>query len=210
VIVPTYELDEGQVRNSAVILDRAGHLAGRYVKVHTVPREKESYGVVAGQEYPTFDLDFARVGIMICYDAYFPEVARILALAGAEVIFFPSLQRSYGEGNIEVQVRARALDNAVHIVRSGYGVAVDRAWLPGDIAGLSCIVNDEGRIVANCGKHEGFVTARVDLDRPRRGRRSYGDDVGEMRRFLIEDRRPDTYGALLKAPAQDGRIPPRR
>ncbi|MFQ6096561.1 MAG: carbon-nitrogen hydrolase family protein, partial [Armatimonadota bacterium] len=205
VVLPTYELHGDRVRNSAVILDRTGAEVGRYAKVHVTEKEKQDYGVVPGGEYPTFDLDFGRAGVMICYDGHFPEVAGILALAGADIIFFPSLQRGYGEQNIEVQVRARALDNAVHVVRSSYGVPAGQPWTPGKVAGLSCIVNDGGRIIANCGRHEGYAIADVDLDRPRIAERSHGGQVGEARRFLVQDRRPDTYGALTLNAPEGGR-----
>lgn len=107
--------------NTGLIIDRKGVITGRYDKMHLTRKEKEENGITSGDSYPVFDLDFGRAGIMICYDIYFPETARILTLNGAEIIFFPSLQRHVTEDLCQLQVRARAFDYSVYIIRSSYG-----------------------------------------------------------------------------------------
>ena len=73
-----YERDGDFIFNTAFLVDRAGELAGTYRKIHLYwPEERE--GVSPGNELPVFDLDLGRVGIMICYDSWFPETAKLLA-----------------------------------------------------------------------------------------------------------------------------------
>lgn len=106
-----YERDGDFLFNTAFLLDRAGELMGTYRKVHLYwPEERD--GISPGDAFPVFETDLGRVGIMICYDSWFPEVARILGLNGAEVILFPNA--GYGEE----QVLARPGDNAVYLVVS--------------------------------------------------------------------------------------------
>jgi len=198
VIYPNLERRGGQYVNSAWIYDRTGKRIGKYDKVHTTAQERREYGIRPGDHYPVFELDRARIGIMTCYDGHFPEVARILTLKGAEILCYPALERSHSEMWSQIQVRARALDNAVIVARSSYGVPRDRAWKPGMMIGGSCIVDPEGTIIAHAGHHMGWVTARVDLAYPRLKHRSYGDQPGVARDFLFADRRPETYGALCE------------
>ena len=73
-------------RNGALLIGRDGAVIGCYDKVHATRTEREGPGSVGGDTYPVFDLDLGRVGMMICYDGFFPEVARQLSIRGAEVI----------------------------------------------------------------------------------------------------------------------------
>jgi predicted amidohydrolase len=201
VVLPVLELNEGALRNTAWIIGRDGRPVGRYDKTHLTASEREELGVLAGDAYPVFELDFGRVGIMICYDGHFPEVSRILALQGAEIILFPSLQRHQTVDSLQVQIRARALDNCVVLARASYGHPADVAWTPGMMVGKSCIVDDVGVIVADAGTRTGVLTHAVDLDRPRTRERSFGGEVGDARAFLRADRRPGTYAQLLESGA---------
>jgi predicted amidohydrolase len=138
-----YERDGDFIFNTAFLVDRAGELAGTYRKVHLYwPEERE--GVSPGDDLPVFDLDFGRVGVMICYDSWFPETAKLLAQKGAEIILFPNA--GYGEE----QVMARSGDNAVYVVASTLNS-------PAYIADPSC------RVLARTSTL-GLVTATVDLN----------------------------------------------
>lgn len=197
VALPLLTSRDAALYNRVEIIDRRGSAVGGYDKTHLTAVERDDYGVVAGDAYPVFDLDFGRVGIMTCYDGHFPEVARILALAGAEVILFPSLQRRLSPADVELQVRARAVDNGLHIVRSSYGHGADVAWMAGMAPGKSCIVDFEGTILADAGPRVGWCSHTIDLARPRPKERSFGGQIGDARRFMREDRRPATYGSLI-------------
>ena len=97
------------VFNTAVLFDRSGHLVGQYEKTHLTFGELRQ-GISCGSDYPLFDLDFGRVAIHICYDEWFPEVARLYAHRGAEILFLPSA------GGKPITWRTRALDNRVYLV----------------------------------------------------------------------------------------------
>jgi len=77
------------VYNACVLLDREGSLTGKYRKTHPYWPE-ERLGVTSGSELPVFATEFGAVGIMICYDSWWPETARLLALKGAELLLFPN------------------------------------------------------------------------------------------------------------------------
>jgi len=112
VVAGLYERERGAIYNTAVLMDRQGRLAGRYRKVFLPRLEMEQ--LTPGNEFPVFRTDFGTVGIMICYDVFFPEPARQLALRGAEIILLPIW------GGDETLAKARAIENQVFLVTSGY------------------------------------------------------------------------------------------
>jgi N-carbamoylputrescine amidase len=197
VILPVLERRASALYNTALIADRSGCLVGRYDKTHLTANERAKYGITPGDTYPVFELDFGNVGIMTCYDGHFPEVSRILALQGAEIIFFPSLQRHLTASLLEAQLRTRAVDNCVYLVRSSYGYADDEAWVPGMMVGKSCIVDFEGTILADAGPRSGVCAQVIDLDRPRTKERSFDGEIGDAAAFMRQDRRPQTYRRLM-------------
>lgn len=138
-----YERDGDFLFNTAFLLDRAGELVGTYRKVHLYwPEERE--GISPGDAFPVFQTDFGKVGVMTCYDSWFPEMARLLSLNGAEVVLFPSA--GYGE----TQVLARPGDNAVYLVASAMNSP-------------SLIATPDNRVLART-MVNGVVTATVDLN----------------------------------------------
>lgn len=119
VIVGCFEVfdEEGNYGNSTLIFDREGEIVGRFYKIYQAvgetPRgwpplaDDPEWMMVAGEELPTFDLDFGRIGILTCYDGYFPELFRTLSLKGAEIIIWPNARGGALEDYI-------ALSNAHH------------------------------------------------------------------------------------------------
>ncbi len=101
------------IYNTAVLIDRAGNVAGKYRKVY-LPREEVEGGLTPGSDYPVFRTDFGTVGMMICYDVFYADPARALALKGAEMILMPIW------GGDETLAKARAIENRVFLVASGY------------------------------------------------------------------------------------------
>ena len=108
-----YERDGAAFHNTAVLLGRDGKLVGKFRKV-CLPDEEAAGGLCPGNDYPVFQTDFGCVGVMICWDLSYPEVARRLAAAGAEVILMPIW------GGKETLARARAIENQIYLVASGY------------------------------------------------------------------------------------------
>ena len=113
VVAGIYEREGTTVYNTSVLIDRDGKLAGKYRTV-CLPREEIDGGITPGTDYPVFDTDFGRVGMMICWDVSYPEVARELSARGAEMIFMPIW------GGNETLAKARAIENQVYLVASGY------------------------------------------------------------------------------------------
>ena len=196
VIAPAV-IDTGGGRfNRGHVIDRKGEIVGRFDKVHLTHVERDEWGVTAGDDWPVFECDFGRIGLMICYDGCFPEPARILALRGAEIVFWPSLQRSFTETELSLETRAHAYFNRVIVVRSSYGTDPDQPWRPGVMVGMSCVCNHDGHVLASLGRWVGWTSAVVDLDAQQRGARSFGGDIGVVKEMRFGDRRPETYGTL--------------
>jgi predicted amidohydrolase len=143
VIAGIYERLGDVVYNTAVLLDRLGNLAGKYRKV-CLPREEIQGGITPGNSFPTFQTDFGRIGMMICWDVTFPEVARALRMNGAEVIFMPI----WG-GNVTL-AKARAIENQAYLVSSTYDM-------------ISAIFDLEGKILTEATDNEPVVVIEVDL-----------------------------------------------
>ena len=183
IISGMLEREGGKAYDTAVLVDRQGRIAGKYRKVHLPLAEVEG-GETPGSEYPVFDTDFGRIGILICWDLFFPETVRILRLEGANIVFLP-IAGDPGERHYDVTTRARALDNGVYLVTS---VGQGRA---------SRIVNPDGEVMAET--TDGLATAEIDLTKTwREWWLSVGPAFGEAKSLVIEERRPDTYKALVE------------
>jgi len=205
LIAPTLILQENQVRNAALLLDRRGELMGQYLKVHCIVNERD-LGIVPGEAWPTFALDFGTIGIQICHDNSFPESARCLTLNGAEIIFWPHVMGGWGGEFMDVLLRAPAIHNGIHFVPTCFGCPEDRAWRPGMLIGRSSIIRPDSTIAADAGRHPGIALATIDLDRPRIAAdftRS-GDFYWQI--DMLNDRRPELYHEIIR-PATP--VPPR-
>jgi len=113
VVAGLTERDGATDYNTAVLIDRHGRVAGKYRKVH-LPREEIEGGLTPGGAYPVFDTDFGRIGLMICWDAEYVDAARAMAIQGAEILFVPAA------GGYMTLLKARALENHLYVVSSGY------------------------------------------------------------------------------------------
>jgi predicted amidohydrolase len=177
-------------RNCAFFLDRKGSEAGRYDKCQLTYGERDK-GLDDGKDNPVIEMDFGRVGALICYDLYFPEHARVLALNGAEVLFHPTrINNAPTEKAFEALCIARAAENVCWFVSSSF-CAVPPFNYSGWMA-RSFVVDPYGMIRAEAGKEPGICAATVDLDM--RERRPQGFLWQTFRRL----RRPDLYGRLTE------------
>ena len=159
---------KGVVHNTTVLIGPKG-IIGKYRKVylptHTVFEERRYYK--PGHDAPVFDTALGRIGLTICYDLYFPELSRLMALAGAELIICisasPSLRRRFFEGFC----LSRAMENAI------YSAYVNRVGLEEGLQfwGGSRVVAPNGSILVQCKyDDEAFETCKIDLDEVRRSR----------------------------------------
>jgi predicted amidohydrolase len=152
--------ERGVVYNSAVLAGPSGDLLGTYRKTHPFCTELRSRGgwVTPGDDVCVVSTELGRIGLMVCFDGDFPELARIMALQGAEVVVRPSaLLRSADIW--ELTNRARAYDNHVFLVGAN-AVGIDPAGVL--YFGNSMIVTPSAEILAWGSTHESWVSARLD------------------------------------------------
>jgi len=197
VIVGCWEaLDETQYANTALIFDRNGNIAGKYNKTHAAvdhfegkpawsrpPSGKDrdwflendpEWTMKRGEDLPVFEFDFGRVGILTCYDGWFPESFRALSLKGAELIVWINGRRGSVEDFIVKSVMFQS-----HVAM----VTTNQAYGGGTMIGTL-----PARILSNCpAGEEAYISAEVDFARIRNIRQS-------SRNF--QQRRPDLYDAV--------------
>ena len=207
IIAPVYEILEGVRRNIAMLLDRSGNYVGGYMKVHCIETERE-LGVVPGNDWPTYQLDFGCVGIETCHDNSFPESARCLTLNGAEVIFWPHVMGGWGGEFMDILLRAPAIHNGIYFVPACYGCDPGMAWRTGEmLLGRSSIIGPDATIVADAGRYTGIALARVDLDQPRIAHEFTRHGEYVWKNDMLMDRRPDSYGPLTRSEAHIEPVP---
>ncbi len=174
LVVGLLERDRSLVYNVAVLIGPDGRLIGKYRKV-CLPRGELDGGITPGDAYPVFDTQLGRIGMMVCYDGFFPEVARRLAEAGAEIIAFPVW------GCNPVLVAARACENQVYIVSSTY-TDVSQNWM------ISGIYGHDGSVLARAEKFGSVAVAEVDLQQ-----RTFWAGLGDFRAEVHRHRPPSAY-----------------
>jgi predicted amidohydrolase len=158
-----YVEEEGAIYNQTTIFDRAGVVVGRYRKVQ--PTGGEARFVRAGSELPVFDLDVGRIAVMTCMDIYFPEIARVYAHKGAEVLFWPTVMHGPTQEGVLAQLRSRAIDNSLFLVESNMAGHPPYAPYAGRYRpGTARIIDPNGDVLAQTGRREGIAFADVDLD----------------------------------------------
>jgi len=190
---------EGIYHNTAVVMDADGRLAGRYRKMHIPddPHYYEKFYFTPG------DLDFtahrtahATVGALVCWDQWFPEAARLVALAGAQIVFYPTAI-GWERGEVE-PVRRRQLQawetvQRGHAIANGMFVAVVNRVGPEDSLefwGNSFVVDPFGEVIARAGAGaEEILVADCNLALIEETRRNWP---------FLRDRRIDAYGDLLR------------
>lgn len=168
--------DSGKVYNRSMILDPDGKIIAQYDKIHlfdvTLSKEeiyRESDTVEAGRPEPVVcDIttlkngkeQSLKVGLSVCYDLRFPELYRILAKKGAELIFIPSaFTEPTGKAHWEVLLRSRAIENTLYIA------APAQTGLHGDkrkTYGHSMIIDPWGQILQNAGSEPGMIQAEIE------------------------------------------------
>jgi predicted amidohydrolase len=180
IVVGAAERVTNGVANSALCISRRGELAGVYRKTHLFGAEAGSY--VPGDELVTVELDGRTIGVMICFDVEFPEVARTLALRGADVLVTISANPEAFRRDHDVFVPARALENGVpHLYVNRVGRQEDVSF-----GGTSMAIDPEGTVLSEAGPDDEELLYATISDAGRRDERT---------RYL-ELLRPSVYDSL--------------
>jgi N-carbamoylputrescine amidase len=188
----------GVYHNSAVVVDADGRIVGVYRKMH-IPHDpnyfEKFYFTPGDLPWSSFPTRFARVGVLICWDQWFPEAARLAALTGAEIIFYPTaigwLEGEQGQ-SAEQQAAAWETVQRAHAIANGiYVAAVNRVGREGSLTfwGRSFVADPMGVVVARADADQQCLLAECDLTRLEQVRRSWP---------FFRDRRIDTYAGLMQ------------
>lgn len=180
--------EEGHVYNTAYAFNREGKQIGKHRKMHLFDIAvkggqtfRESDTLTAGNQVTTFDTEFGRCGLEICYDIRFPELARLTEEAGARIIFVPAaFNMTTGPAHWEMSFRMRALDNQVFMVGCSQA-RQDSGYIS---YGHSIVTSPWSDVIHMMDEKEGMDLVELDLDRI--------DQVREQLP-LLKQRRLDIY-----------------
>jgi len=183
VVCSDFIENDGLLYNTAFLLGRDGKEIGRYHKV--CPTWSEAGVRQRGSSFPVFSTpDIGTAGMLICYDLVVPETARCIALAGADIIFFPTMgTAAIGDDDIGVQaLRVRAAENFIWLAVAHRGSG-------------AMIISPQGKIVAKAEGPDGLAIADIDVQ----GQREGGDAMNwqhDMRARLFRERKPEAFQIL--------------
>lgn len=180
--------------NTSYLFDKTGSIIAKHRKMHLFDIDvkgritfKESDVLTAGDDFTIADTDFGRIGIGICYDVRFVELARIMAEKGAEILFYPgAFNQTTGPAHWELLFRSRALDNQVFCIGVAPALNIDASY---HSYGHSIAVNPWGEVIAQAGEKEELVICEIDLS-----------EIKKVREELpvLKNKRKDLYEVIEK------------
>lgn len=161
------EEEDGRIYNSCFVFDRDGKVIGRHRKLHLYDvdikggiRFIESETLAQGSDITVVDTEYCRIGVGICYDIRFPELARLMAIEGAEMLIFPSVFNTVtGNAHWELLVRTRAVDNQTYV--AAVSAARDNSSSY-KAYGNSMIADPWGNVMCRAGEGEEVIFADID------------------------------------------------
>ncbi|MFA6662275.1 MAG: N-carbamoylputrescine amidase [Bacilli bacterium] len=201
VVLPIsfFEKDNNNYYNSLAMIDSDGEILGIYRKSH-IPTgkcyEEKFYFTPGNTGFKVFNTKYGKIGVGICWDQWFPEVARILTLKGAEIIVYPTaigtepVLNKDSKNHWQHVMMGHAASNVIPVIASNrIGTETD-ADSSMTFFGSSFISDEEGNVVEEMDRcSEGFIIHSFDLDKINTERISWG---------IFRDRRTDLYGDIVK------------
>lgn len=200
VVIPVsfFERAGNAAFNSIAIIDADGTVLGKYRKTHIpdgMPYAEKFFFTPGDTGFKVWKTKYATIGVGICWDQWFPEAARCMALLGAEILFYPTaigsepVLQTDSKPHWQRCMQGHAAANIMPVVASnriGHEVQKDSEMT---FYGSSFIADETGGLVAEADREtEGVITAEFDLDAIAQKRREWG---------VFRDRRPEMYGTLL-------------
>ena len=174
------ELVGDGVANAAVLIGPDGAILLNYRKSHLFGELDRAMFKAIGSEFPIADLHGFKIGLLICYDIEFPEPARTLALAGADIVLIPTAQMQPYTQVAKLLIPTRAYENQLYVAYANHSGSDDGL----DYVGLSSICGPDGAILAAAGEGEELIYASID--KPHHAKVREVDP-------LLHDRRPELY-----------------
>lgn len=188
------EREGDKLYNTSYLFDKTGSIIAKHRKMHLFDIDvkgritfKESDVLTAGDDFTIADTDFGRIGIGICYDVRFVELARIMAEKGAEILFYPgAFNQTTGPAHWELLFRSRALDNQVFCIGVAPALNIDASY---HSYGHSIVANPWGEVIAQAGEKEELIVCEIDLS-----------EIKKVREELpvLKNKRKDLYEVIEK------------
>jgi beta-ureidopropionase len=188
VLGPDGTLVEGRLPDGTRVATFRKHAISSYRWDGNVNDEKFYFR--PGPGLPVFDTEIGPIGVLICYDRWYPEAWRVLALAGARIIFVPNASAGYVSETFVPLIRVSAAQNVVFAVASNKAGAEQVAGITTTYYGSSCICGPRGEVLAEVGDAPNAAIA-ADLDLSALGR-------ARQRLWVYRDRRPELYGPIVE------------
>lgn len=188
------EKENGKLYNTSYLFDKTGEIIAKHRKMHLFDIDvkgkitfKESDVLTAGDDFTIADTEFGKIGIGICYDVRFPELARIMAQNGAKILFYPgAFNMTTGPAHWELLFKSRALDNQVYCVGVAPALNEDASY---HSFGHSIITSPWGEILAEADEKENLIISEIDLS-----------EIEKIREELplLKNKREDLYEIIEK------------
>jgi N-carbamoylputrescine amidase len=187
-VCPIFEIEGNSFYNSTIIIDAGGEVLGSYRKIHVpqIPLWEEKYYFSPGNHgFPVFNTRFAPIGVQICWDNFFPEGSRILALKGAKIIFSPTAAAFASQRKWETVLSSNAIANGVYILRVNRVGSEEKQ----DFYGKSFCISPEGELLDKpTGMKDSITLVEIDLKNIDKVRKEWP---------FLKDRRSDCYQEIV-------------
>lgn len=188
------EKENGKLYNTSYLFDRTGEIIAKHRKMHLFDIDvkdkitfKESDVLTAGDEFTIAKTEFGKIGIGICYDVRFPELARLMVENGALILFYPgAFNMTTGPAHWELLFRSRALDNQAYCVGVAPALNEDASY---HSFGHSIITSPWGEVLAQAGEKEELILFEIDLNEIKKIREELP---------LLKNKREDLYEVKRK------------